>query len=470
MRPAQSPNPVRGGPAVTRRKSHPRYKERRIGQHVLKPESQMMGYGYDPMLSEGAVKCPIFQTSTFVFESAEAGKKFFELAYGLREPGPGETPGLIYSRLNNPDTEILEDRLTLWDEAEAAAGFDSGMAAIATSLFTFVRPGDVLVHSDPLYGGTEFFLDHVLSDFGVTPIRFPAGVPLAGIDPELRTRIGGRRVGAVFIETPANPTNALVDIADVARFARSQASGDHRPVVMVDNTFLGPLWQHPLKHGADLVLYSATKFIGGHSDVIAGAALGRHDVVERVRRLRGFLGTLASPWTGWLLLRSLETLKMRMTAQMKNARYVADFLADHPKVAAMHYLGHIEKDHPMYATYRRQCLGAGSLVSFEIQGGEPAAFQFLNSLKLIHLAVSLGGTESLAEHPATMTHADLPADERERMGITPGMVRLSVGVEHYQDIIADLEQALEAVDSAGTQEKAARRRAAPPETTPARAV
>lgn len=453
---------------MTRRKLHPRYKQRRIGQHVLKPESQMMGYGYDPMLSEGAIKCPIFQTSTFVFESAEAGKRFFELAYGLREPGPGETPGLIYSRLNNPDTEILEDRLTLWDEAEAAAVFDSGMAAIATSLFAFVRPGEVLVHSDPLYGGTEFFLEHVLADFGVVPIRFPAGVPLARLEEDLRARIGGRRVGAVFIETPANPTNALVDIEDVARFAGSLASGDRRPVVMVDNTFLGPLWQHPLKHGADLVLYSATKFIGGHSDVIAGAALGRRDVVERVRKLRAFLGTLASPWSGWLLLRSLETLKMRMTAQLKNARYVADFLAGHPKVAAVHYLGHIEKDHPMYATYRRQCLGAGSLVSFEIRGGEPAAFKFLNSLQLVHLAVSLGGTESLAEHPATMTHADLPPEERERMGITPGLVRLSVGVEHYQDIIADLAQALEVVDVSGTKKVASRRPAASGTPAPAK--
>lgn len=430
----------------------------------------MMGYGYDPKLSEGALKCPIFQTSTFVFESAEEGKRFFELAYGLREPEPGEGPGLIYSRLNNPDTEILEDRLTLWDEAEAGAMFDSGMAAIATSLFAFVRPGDVVVHSDPLYGGTEYFLEHVLSEFGVTPVCFPAGVPLAKLERRLRERIEGRRVGAVFIETPANPTNALVDIADVSRFARTLASGDHRPVVMVDNTFLGPLWQHPLKQGADLVVYSATKFIGGHADVIAGAVLGRREAMEPVRKLRAFLGTLASPWTGWLLLRSLETLKMRMTAQMKNARYVADFLADHPKVAAVHYLGHIGEDHPMYATYRRQCIGAGSLVSFEIKGGEPAAFRFLNALKLVKLAVSLGGTESLAEHPATMTHVDLSLEERQRMGITPGLVRVSVGVEHYEDIIADLKQALETAAAPGAKEKAAHRGAASGAAVPAGAV
>lgn len=446
---------------MTRRESrHPRYKERRIGEHVLKPESQMMGYGYDPMLSEGAIKPPLFQTSTFVFESAEAGKRFFELAHGQREPSPGETAPLIYSRLNNPDTEILEDRLTLWDEAEAAAVFDSGMAAIATTLLAFARPGDVLVHSDPLYGGTEHFLEHVLTDFGVTPVGFPAGVPFAKLERELRQRIGERRVGAVFLETPANPTNALVDIADVSRFAHSLASKDWRPLVMVDNTFLGPLWQHPLKHGADLVIYSATKFLGGHSDVIAGATLGSRAAMDTIRKLRAYLGTLASPWTGWLLLRSLETLKMRMTAQMKNARYVADYLGGHPKISKVHYLKHLAEDDPMHGTYKRQCLGPGSLVSFDIRGGEPAAFKFLNSLRLVHLAVSLGGTESLAEHPATMTHGDLSPEELERMGIGPGLVRMSVGVEHYEDIIADLEQALEVVEVPEGKEKAARRGAA----------
>ena len=439
-----------------RRPQHRGHKERKIGNHVLKPESQMMGYGYDPQLSEGAIKCPIFQTSTFVFETAEAGKAFFELANGQREPQPGEQAGLIYSRLNNPDLEILEDRLTLWDEAEAAAAFDSGMAAIATSLLAYVRPGDVLVHSDPLYGGTEYFLEHVVAEFGVAPVGFPAGVPLAGFEGELRERIAGRHVGAVLIETPANPTNALVDIADVARFAHGLGTPDRRPVVMVDNTFLGPLWQRPLEHGADLVIYSATKFLGGHSDVIAGAVLGSRAVLEPVRRLRSFLGTMASPLTGWLLLRSLETLKMRMTAQMKNARYVADFLAGHPAVTSVQYLGRTHEKDPMYRTYRRQCLGPGSLVSFEVAGGEPAAFRFLNALKLVHLAVSLGGTESLAEHPATMTHADLPLEERERMGITPGLVRVSVGVEHYEDIIADLRQALDAV---GVPARAARVRA-----------
>lgn len=415
-------------------------KSRRIGRRELRPESLMMSYGYDPSLSEGALKPPIFQTSTFVFRNAHAGKDFFEVAYGLRERRRGERQGLIYSRLNNPDLEVLEDRLTLWDGAEAAAVFESGMAAISTTLLALLRPGDVLVHSEPLYGGSDHLIHHVLTEFGITPVGFPAG--RAGFEDELRARIGGRRVGAILVETPANPTNALVDIAAVAAFARTL---DPRPRLLVDNTFLGPVWQHPLKHGADLVLYSATKFIGGHSDVIAGACLGSREALAPVRALRTFMGTMAGPWTGWLLMRSLETLKMRMTAQMKNARYVADFLADHPKVERVHYLGLLREGDPNFELYRRQCVGPGSVISFEVKGGEAEAFRFLDALQLVKLAVSLGGTESLAEHPGTMTHADIPREDQARLGITPGMVRLSVGVEHFEDIVADVEHALAAV-------------------------
>ena len=411
----------------------------------LRPESLMMSYGYEPRRSEGAIKCPIFQTSAFVFESAEAGKAFFEVAYGLREALPGERQGLIYSRLNNPDLEILEDRLTLWDQAEACAVFESGMAAIATSLLTFVRPGDVVLRSEPIYGGSHHLLKHFFPDFGVSPIGFQAGVDLAPLEAGLREQVAGRPVGAVLIETPANPTNALVDIAGVAALAARIGAPGKKPVVMVDNTFLGPLWQQPLKHGADLVLYSATKFLGGHSDLIAGACLGSQELLRQVRALRTFTGTMAGPWTGWLLLRSLETLKMRMTAQMKNARYVADLLSDHPLVERVHYLGLLPETDPMYAVYRKQCGSAGSLISFELKGGEPAAFRFLNALRLVKLAVSLGGTESLAEHPASMTHADVPAEDQRRMGITSGLVRLSVGVEHFEDILTDLQQALDAV-------------------------
>lgn len=420
-------------------------RRRTLGDHALRPESLMMGYGYDPHLSEGAIKPPLFLTSTFVFQSAEEGKSFFELAYGLRTPKEGEEQGLIYSRLNNPDLQLVEERLCLWDGAEEGALFASGMAAIATSLLATVRPGDVVIHSDPLYGGSEYLLKEVLSKFGVATEAFQAGVPFADVEANLRARVGERPVGAILVETPANPTNALVDIEALAAFGQTLERGDRRPLLMVDNTFLGPVFQHPLKFGADLVLYSATKFIGGHSDLIAGAALGSKAVMAPIRALRTFLGTMPDPHTSWLLMRSLETLKMRMTAQMKNARYVASFLDEHPKVNQVHYLGLLTESDPTFAVYRRQCTAPGSIVAFEIDGGEAAAFRFLNALELFHLAVSLGGTESLAEHPASMTHADVAPDDQRRMGISAGLIRLSVGVEHYEDLLVDIAQALDRV-------------------------
>ena len=375
-------------------------KIRRIGGKELKPESLMMSHGYDPSLSMGAVKSPIFQTSTFVFESAEAGKAFFEVAYGLREKGPSEELGLIYSRLNNPDLEILEDRLTVWDRAEAAAVFDSGMGAISTTMFAILEPGDVVLYSEPVYGGTDYFIKHILTRFGVEVVDFHAGI---GID-AMRARIEeagvGERLRLIYVETPANPTMAMVDIEECATLANELTRTDREVLVAVDNTFLGPLWQHPLKFGADLVLYSATKYIGGHSDLIAGVCLGRADLLEQVRAHRTFFGSMAGPWTGWLLMRSLETLKLRMTSQMKNARYVADFLADHPLVDKVYYLGHLAEGDSQYAIYKKQCVSPGAMMSFDVRGGEAAAFRFLNALKLFKLAVSLGGTESLAEHPA----------------------------------------------------------------------
>jgi methionine-gamma-lyase len=419
-----------------------RKKEGYLAGKRLRPETLMMRYGYDPHLSEGAIKCPIFQTSTFVFKNAEEGKGFFEIAYGLREKGPREVLGLIYSRLNNPDLEILEDRLTLWDEAEACAVFNSGMAALATVLLEIARPGDVVAYNVPIYGGTDYLLRHVLPRFGVRSLGFLAAEGAHALEHALQGAEAQGKLVAVLVETPANPTNVLVDIAGCAQVAKRFAQPERGAAVIVDNTFLGPLWQQPLKHGADLVVYSATKFLGGHSDLIAGAVLGPRELVDRVRTLRTFLGSMADAWTGWLLLRSLETLKLRMTCQMKNARYVADYLLDHPKVRAVNYLGHLKEDSPQWALYRKQCTAPGSVISFEMVGGEAEAFRLLNGLKLISLAVSLGGTESLAEHPATMTHADVSPEEQRRMGITPAMIRLSVGVEHPDDIIADLEQAL----------------------------
>ncbi len=419
--------------------------EASIQGQELRPESLMMGYGYKPELSQGAIKCPIFQTSTFVFQSAEEGKAFFELAYGLRKQRPQEEQGLIYSRLNNPDLEILEDRLTLWDEAEACAMFSSGMSAISTTMLQFLGPGDVVLHSEPVYGGTDYLLKHILPRFGIRPVGFKASDHQAELERLLRNREIAGHLGMIYLETPANPTNALVDIAACAALARRHSSAERRVLLAVDNTFLGPLWQHPLKHGADLVLYSATKYIGGHSDVIAGVCLGAADLIGQLKTMRTILGTMAGAHTGWLLMRSLETLKLRMTSQMKNARYVANFLVEHPKVERVYYLGHLTEADPQFAIYRRQCLAPGAMISFDLVGGEAQAFRFLNALKLIKLAVSLGGTESLVEHPASMTHSDVDPEERIEMGVTDQMVRLSVGVEHHEDLILDLAQALDAV-------------------------
>lgn len=421
-------------------------KHKRIGDRELRPETLMMGYGYRPEWSQGAVKPPIFQTSTFVFKSAEEGKAFFELAYGLREKDPSETMGLIYSRLNNPGLEIFEDRMKLWDGAEAAAAFESGMSAITTTALSFLRPNDVVGFSEPIYGGSEYLFHKMLPQFGIETVSFPATEGVAGLERVLDEGDDRRRrLRMVFLETPANPTNALVDMEGCVAVARSCGTEDRKALVVVDNTFLGPLFQHPLDQGADLIIYSLTKFVGGHSDLIAGACLGSEELITQVKLTRTIFGTMAGPYTCWLLLRSLETLKLRMTSQMKNAQYVADFLLTHEKIDRVHYLGHLKEGDPQFEIYEKQCLGPGAIISFEIHGGEAEAFRFLNALQHVKLAVSLGGTESLAEHPGAMTHSDVPPEEQLKMGITPSLVRLSVGIEHPDDIIADLEQALAAV-------------------------
>lgn len=411
----------------------------------LKPESLMMSYGYKPELSEGAIKCPIFQTSTFVFKSAEEGKSFFELAYGLREKDAEEEIGLIYSRINNPDLEILENRLTLWDEAEECAVFESGMAAISTVLMEFLNPGDLVLYSNPTYGGTDHFIKHVLTRYGVHVLPFDATDSREQIADRIIDSGHADGLAFIYIETPANPTNALIDIEMCHDLGQQFGTIEKKVVVAVDNTYMGPLWQHPLKHGADLVLYSATKYIGGHSDVVAGAVLGSFELMGRVKVMRTFLGNQTSPNTSWLLMRSLETLKLRMDKQAENATKVAQFLIAHPLVEKIYHLGHLEGESRQTEIFKKQCEGTGAMVAFDIRGGEKEAFEFLNNLKLIKLAVSLGGTESLVEHPASMTHAGMDPEDKEKHQITASLVRISVGVEHFEDLISDIDQALEPI-------------------------
>ncbi len=410
----------------------------------FQPESLMMSYGHRSGMARGAVKAPLYQTSTFAFETAEEGKDFFELAYGLREPVNGEAPGMIYSRLDNPNLEILEKRLGLWDQAEACAVFASGMAAISTTVLEFLKPGDILLYSSPLYGGTVHFITEVLTRYGIQAVPFYYDQKPEAILRQLKANHQAQRVAMIYIETPANPTNTLVDIGAMSEMAGRLSTEERRVLAVVDNTYMGPLWQHPLQLGADLVVYSATKYIGGHSDVIAGAVLGSKELIARIKGLRSMFGSMASPYDAWLLSRSLETLKLRMEQQTQNARRIARFLQQHPMVENVHYLGLLsEADGEQYEIYRRQCSAPGAMLAFDIRGGEKEAFVFLNNLKLVKLAVSLGSTESLAEHPATMTHSGIPEDVLAEMGISEKLVRLSVGVENVEDLIADIGFALE---------------------------
>jgi methionine-gamma-lyase len=414
-----------------------------IGGRRLKPSTLMMGYGYDPTLSEGSLKPPIFLTSTFVFETAAAGKRFFEGVTGKR---PGGAEGLVYSRFNGPNQEILEDRLSLWEDAEDALTFSSGMSAISTLLLAFVQPGDVVVHSGPLYAATETLIARILGRFGVKWLDFPAGATREEIESVLERAKAMGRVSLIYLESPANPTNALVDVEAVAA-ARSAVLGDERPPIAIDNTFLGPLWAQPLRQGADLSVYSLTKYAGGHSDLVAGGITGSKELINTIRMLRNTIGTITDPNTAWMLLRSLETLELRMIRAGENAAKICEFLRQHPKVESVGYLGFLEggADERQADIYRRHCTGAGSTFSLYLKGGERESFAFLDSLKIAHLAVSLGGTETLASAPAAMTHLSVPDERKQALGITDNLVRISIGVEDPDDLIADFDQALGAV-------------------------
>jgi methionine-gamma-lyase len=413
-----------------------------VGGRKLKPSTLMMGHGFDPMLSEGSLKPPIFLTSTFVFPNAAAGKRHFEGVTGKR---PGGAEGLVYSRFNGPNQEILEDRLGVWEEAEDALAFSSGMSAIATLFLAMTKPGDTIVHSGPLYAATETLIGRILGKFGVKWLDFPAGATREEIDAVMREAATGN-VALIYLESPANPTNALVDIQAVAA-SRDAIFADaaEKPPIAIDNTFLGPLWSQPLKHGADIVVYSLTKYAGGHSDLVAGGVLGTRAHMDQIRLMRNTIGTICDPNTAWMLLRSLETLELRMSRAGENAVKVCEFLRGHPKVEHVGYLGFLEEGSRQADIYQRHCTGAGSTFSLYLKGGEKEAFAFLDALKIAKLAVSLGGTETLASHPAGMTHLSVPDARKQALGITDNLVRISIGVEDADDLIADFGAALDAI-------------------------
>lgn len=419
------------------------YNKTKIGDHQLRPESLMMGYGYDPQLSEGSIKVPNFQTSTFVFKSAEEGKNFFNIASGRKKLAEGETAGLVYSRFNNPNIEIAENRIALWDGAEDCAITGSGMSAISTTLLALSRPGDVIVYSEPIYGGTDTLVNGILKQLGIQAVGFLASDGTEAFKSALSKAKEMGNISVVMLETPDNPTNNLIDIAASRAIVDDLcAVQETAPVIAVDNTMLGPVSQQPLSHGADLCLYSLTKYVGGHSDLVGGSVSGNKDLVTKVRKVRNGIGTTMDSNTAWLILRSLETLKIRVEAASRGAEEVVKFLQSHDLVTRIDYPGLLTEDNPQYAVYKKQCSGAGSTFSFEVKGGEAKAFSVLNKLKLIKLAVSLGGTESLAQHPAAMTHSGVPKERRDIIGVTEGLIRLSVGVEDPKDLIADLTQAL----------------------------
>jgi methionine-gamma-lyase len=398
-----------------------RYHKDRIGNHKLKPETLMLGYGYDPTLSEGAVKPPVFLTSTFVFNSAEHGKEFFDYVAGRREPPKGEAAGLVYSRFNHPNSEIVEDRLAIFEEAEAGLLFSSGMSAISTTILAFARPGDAILHSQPLYGGTETLIAKTLANMNIGAVGFGDGVDAAGIRAAAKEAMGKGRVSVIMIETPSNPLNTLVDIALIKTIADEiGAAQGHRPVVVCDNTLLGPIFQKPLNDGADISIYSLTKYVGGHSEL--------------------------DPHSCWMLGRSLETLALRMNAANRNGEIVAAFLHEHPSVAKVHHLAYLPEGSRAKEVYESQSSAPGSTFSFDVKGGEAEAFRVLNALQVFKLAVSLGGTESLISHPASTTHSGVPKATRDRLGVSDATIRVSIGIEHPDDLVADLAQALATLD------------------------
>jgi methionine-gamma-lyase len=419
-----------------------RYRKVRIGNHALKSETLMLGYGYDPALSEGSAKPPVFLTSTFVFQTAEEGRDFFDYTAGRREPPVEGRSGLVYSRFNHPNLEIVEDRLAVCEGAEEGLVFSSGMAAIATAILAYLRPGDAILHSRPLYGGTEVLIEKTLTPFGIEAEGFTDGLDESHIRGAVERGMTKGRVAMIFIETPSNPLNTLVDIALVRRIAEAIGGKQgFRPIIACDNTLLGPVFQSPLAQGADLSIYSLTKYIGGHSDLIAGAVMGSREHLKPIRALRGGIGTQLDPHSCWMLSRSLETVSLRMERAAANAVKVAQFLSEHPKVACVHYPLLLPADDPARQLMERQSTSAGSTFSFEVKGGQAEAFTFLNKLEVFKLAVSLGGTESLICHPATTVHSGLAEEARRTIGITPALIRVSVGIEHPDDLIADMARA-----------------------------
>lgn len=407
----------------------------------MKKETVVISKGYDPLKYNGSVKPPIFLTSTYKFKSAEEGESFIRVALGLDK---GQE-GFVYSRFSNPNFSIIEERLAQLEEVEEAVIFSSGMAAITSTLLAFAQNGDFIFYTNPVYGGTEFLFKQFIEKMGISTFNVKAGSDSPKLVESkinsIKEKLRGKSV-ILYIESPANPNNVMIDIEAIVKIRDQLRKEEINAKVFVDNTFLGPVFQSPFEQNVDIVIYSATKFIGGHSDIIAGVALGSKEDMSKVKGIRGMIGTNGNPFDAWLMSRSLETVHIRMERQMENAIKISEFLSNHPKVERVIYPELYDKNSEQYKIYKKQCKGPGSLISFYIKGGKKEAFKFLNSVNLCKLGVSLGGTESLIEHPKSMTHSEVDDQTLKDAEITDSMIRLSVGIENFEDLISDLNSAL----------------------------
>ena len=411
----------------------------------LRPETLAVAYGYDPELGMGSAKPPIFMTSTFVYPTAQHAKNVHEAYFDGTGPLVGEN-NHIYSRLGHPGLDFLEKRLAAIDGAEEAVAYSSGMAAQSSIALAYVRPGDSVIHGRPIYGGVDMLYNNIMPQFGSHAAAYLDGTDEADVRAAAQAAMSKGPLKLIIAETPANPTAALVDLDLMVRIADEIGEKQgHRPLVVVDNTLLGPFAQRPIEHKVDLCMTSLTKYCGGHSDLLAGGITGRKELIEHLRMQRTTWGNHLDPYTAWLVLRSLESVAVRTERAMDNARGVAAFLRSHPKIADVTYLGFLEEGTRARAVYDRQCKAAGSTFSFHLHGGEAEAFRMLDRLQLLKLAVSLGGSETLICHSASTTHYAVAPAQRLAGGITEGTIRLSVGLEHVDDLIDDLRQALEAV-------------------------
>jgi len=403
------------------------------------PRTAVLTRGFDPSLSVGSARPAVFRSSTYVFASPEAAEHAFDIATGKIHPRPGERADLIYSRISHPNAEILEDQIVpLEPGAREAAVFNSGMAAIMTAFFTYARPNGTIVYTTPLYGGTTGLIHHFLEPFGVKGIPVASG-DTAGIDAAIRS---AQNCCMVYLETPANPTMVMTDLERVAEAASKHPD---RPPVMVDNTFLGPAFQHPLQLGADLVLYSATKYLSGFSDMVAGVALARNaEMIYMLRARRVMFGNILQPDECWMLDGRLPTVSLRMNRQSKNAQRLAEALHGHKHLSRVIYPTLFDEPEQI-RIFRKQCAYPGGIFSMDFHGGKDAAFEFLRHVRIARNAVSLGGVETLTCHPKTTTHSGMSPEELRASGVTDGLVRVSVGIEDWRDLLADFEQALAAI-------------------------